>query len=81
MGSLGWFQCYWCQWWQEGGYIIDWIGYPLCDRCFDWYVKQDGGPWRPDGRDKAANHIKDVLGLKTNAARLVAEFLVPWHAP
>ena len=38
MGSLGWTQCYWCDYWVNGAYIIDWIANPLCDLCSDWHL-------------------------------------------
>ena len=33
-----WVKCYWCDYWVEDPYIIDWIGRPLCDLCFDWHM-------------------------------------------
>ena len=44
-------------------YIIDWIGRPLCDRCFDWHTDFDGGPYQPDAIVRAERHITGVLRL------------------
>ena len=41
MGSLGWTQCYWCDYWVNNPYILDWIGHALCDLCMDWHLGQN----------------------------------------
>ena len=41
MGSFGrgsWLPCYWCGYWVENPYLIDWIGKPLCNLCFEWHM-------------------------------------------
>ena len=41
MGSFGtgvWKPCYWCDYWVEDPFIIDWIGRPLCNLCVDWHM-------------------------------------------
>ena len=41
MGSFGrgsYVTCYWCDYWVHDPYIIDRIGKPLCDLCFDWHM-------------------------------------------
>ena len=87
MGSFGvdhWSECYWCGWWQQGNiYIIDWIGEPLCDWCFDYHIDAGGGPYQPDAIGRAATHIEGVLRLPLpqNIFRSVAEFLHEWHEP
>ena len=87
MGSFGadhWSQCYWCQWWQQGDvYIIDWIGRPLCDRCYDWHTDFGGGPYQPDAIVRATKHITGVLRLPVsgNLVRHVAEYLHAWYEP
>ena len=65
MGSFGngvWVECYWCDYWVENPYIIDWIGHPLCDLCVEWHMGEGrferdaaqlgrehwrGGPYEP----------------------------------
>ena len=42
MGSMCWVQCYWCDYWVWDPYIIDYIGRPLCNLCFDWHLGIDG---------------------------------------
>ena len=90
MGSFGpnhWFKCYWCEWWQQSDvYIIDWIGHPLCDRCFDWHVHHQSGPYLPSSIDRAENHLTVVLfrhvaEFPSILIRRVAEFLREWHEP
>ena len=41
MGSLGWTQCYWCDYWVNNPYILDWIRHALCDLCMDWHLGQN----------------------------------------
>ena len=84
MGSFGadhWSECYWCGWWQQD--IIDWIGEPLCNWCFDYHIDADGGPYQPDAIGRAATHIEGVLRLPVplNVSRSVAEFLHEWYEP
>ena len=41
MGSFGtrvWRTCYWCNYWVQDPFIIDWIGRPLCNLCVDWHM-------------------------------------------
>ena len=37
-GGYYWVQCYWCNYWVQDPYIMDHIGYGLCDLCFDWHL-------------------------------------------
>ena len=64
-------------------YIIDWIGRPLCDWCFDWHCDSDGGPYQPDAITRASDHITRVLFFPVPHAlvRRVAEYLHAWHEP
>ena len=77
--TLGWRQCYWCGWWQEDMIIIDWIGAPLCDWCFDWHIV-GGRPYRPDARDRmeASINANRILpqSLPRGLTGSVASFLV-----
>ena len=88
MGSFGddhWSQCYWCGYWTRGDiYIIDWIGEPLCNMCFDRHTDEDGGPYQPDAITRAENHVASIFRTKMlpdAAAKLVATFLHSWHEP
>ena len=38
MGGLEWAQCHWCPYWVYDPYIIDWIGAPLCNLCYDYHL-------------------------------------------
>ena len=33
-----WAQCHWCPYWVYDPYIIDWIGAPLCNLCYDYHL-------------------------------------------
>ena len=115
MGSFGGYvKCYWCAYHAWNPYIIDWIGAPLCDWCFDWHLGQGyyaqhpavlattwteeawfGGPYEPAAVTRAARLLHKWLdergsrrcvvplggGFPLEASKLVASFLVPWHAP
>ena len=59
MGSNGWDQCYWCDYWQFNMYIPDGVNAPLCEWCIDRFA--DGyGPYRPDARDRSYSQIYQV---------------------
>ena len=86
MGSMGWGRCYWCHDWVFDPYIIDWIGWPLCDTCFDRHV--DGldnyEPPRPNARCHRANALLKLLpplNFNFDVARHIAEFLERRHRP
>ena len=88
MGSFGdnhWSQCYWCDYWTRGNiYIIDWVGKPLCNQCFDWHTDEDGGPYQPNAITRAEKHITSILRTKKlpdTVANQVAMFLHSWHEP
>ena len=83
MASSGWTSCYWCQYSQYNPYIIDWIGQPLCDNCFDWHMCWFGGPYEPTGAQRAARlkaHWFPQLQAEEVSTN-VAEFLLEWHVP
>ena len=80
MGTLGWTRCYWCPGWVFNPYIIDWIGRPLCDVCFDRHDEglDNNEPPRPNARCHRANVVVKVLPQlrgDQEVARLIAEFL------
>ena len=80
MGTMGWVRCYWCPGSAFNPYIIDWIGRPLCDRCFDRHYEDldDNQPPRPNARDHRTSALLIVLPqLQGNiqVARNIAEFL------
>ena len=86
MGTMGWTRCYWCQGWVNDPYIIDWIGKPLCDTCFDRHVENtgiDAEPPRPNARcHKAAALLVVLPQLRDNAevSRHIASFIeLPWR--
>ena len=58
-------------------YIIDWIGYPLCDWCQDWYLK-GGRPYSPNARDRWLLTLAAYLAKSFPAELLprLADFLV-----
>ena len=79
-------ECYWCEEWVHVDYILDWIGRPLCDACYDMHLDErgDGVPPHPNAVDHRAVALLVVLpplaacGLDT--AVLVASFLeCPWR--
>jgi hypothetical protein len=40
-----WIQCYWCDYWVQGGYICDYrvqcgLFHRLCGLCYDWHIGQ-----------------------------------------
>ena len=82
MGSMGWVECYWCRYWVYDPYIIDYVGHPLCDWCFDWcYV--GGGPYEPSAQTRCVVRLRLALGdrLDDAAALCVAECLYDWFEP
>ena len=82
MGSMGWARCYWCEYWVENPYIIDWIGEPLCDWCFDWHLDYGGGPYEPSAVNRLAALVRrNWPQLPKEACALISECLVEWHVP
>ena len=80
MGTMGWVRCYWCPGWAFNPYIIDWIGRPLCDVCFDRHDEgtDNNEPPRPNARCHRANVVVKVLPQlrgDQEVARVIAEFL------
>ena len=59
MGSNGWEQCYWCDYWQFNMYIPDGVNAPLCEWCIDRFA-HGYGPYRPDARDRSYSQINQV---------------------
>ena len=84
MGSFGrgvWLQCYWCDYWVEDPYIIDWIGRPLCNWCFDWHVA-GGGPYEPTSLQRSSNRLRYFWrNLPETVYESIAWFLRYWHEP
>ena len=81
--GCGWASCYWCHYWTYNPYIINWIGRPLCDNCFDWHLGWFGGPYEPTGTQRATRLIGrwfPQLQAEEVIAN-VAEFLLEWHEP
>ena len=79
-------ECYWCEEWVHVDYIIDWIGQPLCDACFDMHLDErgDGVPPHPNAVDHRAVALLVVLpplaACGPDTAVLVASFLeCPWR--
>ena len=82
MGSMGWTMCYWCPYWVENPYIIDGIGYPLCNMCFDWCVDEGGGPPEPSATTRCATRLNYLFPqLPDSANLLIASNLIVWHEP
>ena len=85
MGSLGWTQCYWCPYWVYDPHILDWIGRPLCNACWDWHFGYDhgmmGGPYEPTARQRAATLLTRWLPIDDVACETISEFLIEWHEP
>ena len=83
MGSFrGWERCYWCPYWVEDPYIIDWIGRPLCNWCFDWHIGHNGGPYEPTAAQRTEKRLRrffPTLPKGVNAS--IAEFLRHWREP
>ena len=93
----GWYQCRWCDWWlwAQGDIEVDpkwdfvgnffsvgpydnWYGLMLrCKRCADC----EEPPWRPNNRDRCADHIQLAFGkwgptqLPLLVRRVIAEFI------
>ena len=82
MGTLEWVRCYWCNRWAYGPYVVDWIGAPLCDRCYDWHVENDGGPYEPSALTRCTTSVRNFFPTLPEAvARCIAEHLVSQWAP
>ena len=78
MGSLGWAQCYWCGWWQEGMYIPDGIDHGLCEYCL-W---ERWGPPQPDARARLCTLLLELVPeMPCSAAWEIACFCHEWHEP
>ena len=79
----GWTQCYWCPYWVYNPYIIDWIGRPLCNWCFDWHIGNDGGPYEPNARQRTALRLRIMFEnkLPNTACDTIADMLRDWHEP
>ena len=91
MGSAGWVRCYWCEYWVYNPYIIDWVGHPLCDWCYDWHVYYDGGPYEPTARQRTASRLQLLFAhvavgqrgeqLPASSFDNIAAMLREWHEP
>ena len=87
---MGWYRCWWCWQWGEGGYIIDGFDDALCGPCMEW----QGGPWEPTQRTRTTRMLYRELA-KTPLARVLgpdryipgefikdlSQFLWPWYFP
>ena len=71
-------KCYWCEYWVYDPYIIDWIGQPLCNMCFDWLVDEGGGPYEPTRRTRCSRWLLVQIPRFRSAdiTAKVASFLV-----
>ena len=85
MGSFGegvWVKCYWCDSWVENPYIIDWIGRPLCDRCFHRHIGTGGGPYQPTALQRSENRLRRFWPkLQKTVCEIIALLLRAWHEP
>ena len=80
-------ECDWCEGWVWDHYIIDWVGEPLCDPCFDRHYDgvDDGEPPRPNAVDHRANTLLVLLpplhACGFEVTRHVASFLEDRYRP
>ena len=98
MGSFGcWVECYWCGYWVYDPYILDWIGAPLCDWCYEWELEDEaGGPYEPSARTRwdmlllqlrplaepgQKQELLNGLLLCEPVRAQICEFLCEWHEP
>ena len=68
--------------WVEDPCIIDWIGRPLCNLCFDLHIEHDGGPYEPtaaQGTEGRRGRFFPTLPRVANAS--IAVFLHPRLEP
>ena len=93
MGSMGWYRCWWCWQWDEGGYIIDGFDGALCGPCMEW-MDSGSGPWEPTQQTRTARMLYREL-VKTPFAPVLgpdryipgefikdlSQFLWPWYFP
>ena len=81
VGSPGWCQCYWCDYWVHDPYLPDGFPWPLCEWCNDW-LEDGGGPWEPCARTRAAHLIQRWFpALAPDTCSAIACFAVPWGEP
>ena len=84
MGSMGWAKCYWCEYWNYNPYIIDGVGEPFCDWCFDWFL-DGGGPYRPHARDRCYQRLeslsKETRNWPADVIWNITEFAFDWIEP
>ena len=91
---MGWTQCYWCDYWVENPYILDWIGSPLCDLCYDWHLGEGrfasyadadwfGGPYEPCARTRNSSMLQSLFSrlLSLEILDIINCFLCDWHEP
>ena len=86
-----WVRCYWCEYWVYNPYIIDWIGRPLCDWCFDWHIEYGGGPYEPTAKQRTSSRLQIMFArvavgqrgdqLPATAFDKIADMLREWHEP
>ena len=90
MGSCGWRQCYWCDYWVWNPYLLEFMGCnALCNMCWDWQHDEDGGPYEPRRAvTRRARKIRTDLcralgGEEQDGAIYyhIAEHLVEWWEP
>ena len=81
MGSLGWVKCYWCPYWVNNPYLIDWFPVPLCPKCSKRYW-DNSGPYEPTAIDRSAQYLRQLFKLHATEVMVnVASFLHHWTEP
>ena len=86
MGSFGKgtsIQCYWCDYWVENPYILDWIGHAICKRCLERHLKTGGGPYEPTALQREKTKFRRLLKtrLPDTVSDLIASFLRGRYEP